>query len=504
MIVKLKHLSNHSIPSNTRKEMTSLIDSLQPISAPPIPTIPTIPTPPTLELTPAQALVFQTYKDGKNVFVTGPGGTGKSHLIRQIYADAKNRGKRIKVCAMTGCAALLLECDAKTVHSWAGIGLGNGDPGSITTTVCHNKRKKQNWTGTDILVIDEVSMMSARMFDLLDQVGRFARKNQTRPFGGIQLIFSGDFFQLPPIASSGVENSGAFCFESLAWDSTFHRTVELTRLFRQSDELYGTILNEIREGRMSSRSFKTLKSRVGLPWNETTDPSITVPILYPTRRKVSMYNKERFDCLDAAVVPFEYSHVPLDQMTLTTAQRDSYHMHRAVDIDMESKRLIDNSMCESALNLREGAQVMCVSNIDMDTHQAISNGSQGVVVGFTGPLPLVRFRSGITRTVPRFQIKSETMAGVAVQQIPLIHAWAISIHKSQGTTLEMARVDIGSNIFECGQTYVALSRIKSLDGLFLDEFDPSKIKIHKKVQGYYTRVRAKREHRDETSSVAMG
>ena len=139
------------------------------------------------------------------------------------------------------------------------------------------------------------------------------------------------------------------------------------------------------------------------------------------------------------------------------------------------------------LILKKGVQVMCVANLDMESSEPIVNGSQGIVVDFIGAsnLPLVLFNNGAKRTVGYHEWKNETNQKIGVQQIPLIYAWAITIHKAQGVSLDMAQIDAGSNIFECGQTYVALSRIKSLGGLYLTAFNPQKIKVNKKVQEFY-------------------
>ena len=139
-----------------------------------------------------QEIAYNKYIEGKNIFITGPGGTGKTALIRCIQQDAYKKGIAIQVCALTGCAAVLLECKAKTIHSWAGIGLGNGSIEQIVQKVMKNKFSKTNWKATNILIIDEVSMMSLKLFEMLDAIGKAVRKNP-KPFGGIQLIFSGDF-----------------------------------------------------------------------------------------------------------------------------------------------------------------------------------------------------------------------------------------------------------------------------------------------------------------------
>ncbi len=453
------------------------------------------PLQPTMQLSQEQARVFELYNQGKNIFVTGPGGTGKTQLIRSIYKDATDKGKKIQVCAMTGCAALLLDCSAKTVHSWAGIGLGNGDIGVISTRISMDKWKRKPWRTTDILVIDEVSMMSTRMFDLLDQVGRVVRKRYSEPFGGIQVIFSGDFFQLPPVGSRDDPDTSAFCFESQVWDTTFHNTVELTHLFRQTDDTYRKILGEIREGRLARSSYNILKARQAIsaltPTDTVAEGEFATPFLFPTRKRVNDLNAKRYAELGGGDgMEFQMGEVPVDDLKLTPSQLNIYHRCRREDVEREVKRLTDNVNALPSINLKVGTQVMCVSNIDMEIpNMAVANGSQGIVTDFRGGVPFVRFKSGLERVIRPQTFKSEAFVGVAVRQIPLVYAWAVSIHKSQGATMDSARLDIGSNVFEAGQTYVALSRIKSLDGLYIDAFEPQKIKTNKRVKAYYAKLR---------------
>ena len=208
-----------------------------------------------MELSIEQQISFNKYIRGDNIFITGPGGTGKSAIIKNIYKHAISNGKKIQVCALTGCAAVLLNCKAKTIHSWAGIGLANGPIDSIILKIKKNKFIASSWKDTDILIIDEVSMMSLKLFNLLNAIGKTIRKN-TKPFGGIQVIFSGDFYQLPPVGNKDDPESICFCFESNDWDSVFHKKnqIQLKKIFRQTDETYVSILNQIREGKIKKKS----------------------------------------------------------------------------------------------------------------------------------------------------------------------------------------------------------------------------------------------------------
>ena len=248
-----------------------------------------------LQLSAEQFDVFHRYKNGDNVFMTGPGGTGKSKLIQHIYNDAKTHKLRIQVCAMTGCAAVLLNCNAKTVHSWAGIGLGKGDQEDVVRRVCGSKYRKVNWVNTDLLVLDEVSMLSVRLFELLNYIGKRTRKSQ-RPFGGMQVIFSGDFYQLPPVGDTDDELTWQFCFQSEIWNDVFQHQIRLKTMFRQRDPRYIKILNQIREGKISTNSYNTLMTYVNR--EKDIDSSIKPTILLPTRKQVDRINEEAMRHLD--------------------------------------------------------------------------------------------------------------------------------------------------------------------------------------------------------------
>ena len=180
-------------------------------------------------------LIFDSYLDGKNIFITGPGGSGKTYAIKKIYKDAIGKGKIISVTALTGVAAILLDCNATTLHAWAGIGLCNKTDDKIINKIIRSKFYRDNWENTEILIIDEISMMSCRIFELLDKIGKKIKQNQ-KPFGGIQIIFSGDFFQLPPVKEI------IFCFESELFKQSFDIIINLTKVFRQTDNVYKKLL----------------------------------------------------------------------------------------------------------------------------------------------------------------------------------------------------------------------------------------------------------------------
>ena len=429
------------------------------------------------ELSDDQKEAFDCYKNGENIFITGPGGCGKSYLVKKIYNDALECGKKIKVTALTGCASILLNCNATTLHSWSGIGLAKSDQDKIITNIKMNRYKASNWKKTDVLVIDEVSMMSKSLFELLDQVGKQVRKN-AKPFGGIQLIFCGDFYQLPPVGNDYDPESGMFCFESLLWGETFDSQIIMDKIFRQKDQIYACILNQIREGKLLRPGYKALMDRVG----KSSENSEIKPVkLFPVKRLVEKVNNDEMEKLQTPVIEFKCK--TQFEIPETDKQNPKYKKPSKKQMEIEEKFIKNNSLFENDLKLKIGAQVMLICNLDME--RGLCNGSTGIIVGFDNFCPMVKFNNGILETVGKHAWASDSVVGLSVLQVPLILAWAVTIHKSQGATLDVAEIDIGSNVFACGQTYVALSRVKDLNGLYLKSFSPTKIKVSKKVKEFY-------------------
>lgn len=442
-----------------------------------------------------QIIAFNAYTQRTNIFITGPGGTGKTALIKYIQKDAARKGFNIQVCALTGCAAVLLECKAKTLHSWAGIGLGTASLDQLITKISKNRYAKDNWKSTDILVVDEVSMMSHKLFELLDAIGKTIRKN-SRPFGGIQLIFSGDFYQLPPVGDNSEPETTRFCFESPLWFQTFPKEnhIQLTKIFRQSDPIYQKILNQIREGKLKRSSNEALLHNVGrqIPENLNIRPTK----LFPTRNKVDQVNTREMNGLKMDELEYKLKyHSDLEMTATEIVKRRQFSREQ---IQAELLYLKANLRCDEVVRLKVGAQVMCIVNIELDNGQQLCNGSQGIITKLSEQgLPIVKFshsNGSSFETVMGYHVwPSENIPGIGVSQLPLILAWALTIHKSQGATLDIAEIDAGSGIFECGQTYVALSRVKSLEGLYLNSFDASKIKVSRKVQEFYSSISSKEE-----------
>lgn len=407
-----------------------------------------------LLLSPSQQQAYELFTQGKNIFISGQAGTGKSYIINMMNQYAKLHNKKINITALTGCAALLLNMNATTVHSWGGIGIGGEVPTLISNI--RKYKKVENWM-IDILIVDEISMMSKSLFELLDIIGKKIRKN-TKPFGGIQLVFCGDFYQLPPIDDS-------FCFESELWRQTFDKTILFTKNYRQQDGGFQKVLNEVREGNISPEGCKLLLECTKKKAGDGIKPTI----IYPTKRLADQVNQ-------------------FENLTLEgdSAIHKSYKSNTTGHISLELDKQLQGKNIDETITLKIGSQVMCIVNLDQDN--GVVNGSQGLIIDFhyenEKKYPIVQFKKCKMIMKPHLW-KNDKYENEGVYQIPLILSWAITIHKAQGISLDEAMINIGSSVFEYGQTYVALSRVRTQEGLYIKSLDISKIKANPKVIEFY-------------------
>ncbi len=448
-----------------------------------------------------QEYAYNMSQLGHNLFITGPGGTGKSYLIKKICERMDAKSQPYAVCALTGCAAVLLNCCAKTIHSWGGIGIASGTIEEITDKVMKNKRALARWRSIKTLIIDEISMMSLKIFNLLDRIAKAARRMIHLPFGGLQVIFLGDFYQLPPVSRNAATepDTQRFCFESLNWNTTFpaHSCVQLATLFRQRDPIFIEVLKDARRGVLTENTCNILRSRMIKP------PSDLMPTqLFPRNADADKVNKAKYAEIKEPEIVFTMSKFKNlriyveNQKPIPTDILRRCEMLTDEEAELQLDMYIENNNLEKTLALKMGALVMCLANLDVEA--GICNGSQGVIIDFKPVLhpvtmleircPVVRFHNGHTRTIEPKVYQHGDYPKFGCEQLPLRLAWAFTIHKAQGITLDVAEIDIGSRIFEFGQTYVALSRVRSLDGLYLTGFNPKRIKTSSIVIEFYDRL----------------
>lgn len=442
------------------------------------------------QLTDEQYIAFEEFKAGHNLFITGPGGVGKSFLINLFVNHCNKIGQNVQVCALTGCAAILLGLHAKTIHSWSGIHYCKGTKKDIIKRITKSWPIKTRWKKTRVLIIDEVSMMSKKMLVILEELGRRIR-NQSSPFGGIQVVFCGDFYQLPPVCKDHSDDS-LFCFEASVWKKLFRpeQHIQLTKIFRQKDPQYLKLLAEIREGTISGNNIQLLHERIKVAKPEN------ITQLFPLRTSVDRINKTKYSQLENQEIT--YTLVPnynIERNCRTGTQIDSDILRKCRSLNEEQcerelERLYNLSRCMKELTLKKGAYIMCIANIALE--QGIANGTQGIVEDFVGvdSAPLIRFNNGTMKTLSRYYWQSEDYPTIGFKQYPVVLAWATTIHKMQGSSLDQAIMDLGSNVFEAGQIYVGLSRVKSLEGLYLTKFNPRVIKTNPKVREFYRQIPA--------------
>lgn len=414
----------------------------------------------TAAATEEQALVLDlVLRQRKSIFFYGPAGAGKTWTLNMLIKGLKDENG-VFVTASTGIAATHI--GGTTLHSFAGAGIDMSRPQEVVLKVDRNKGARDRWRQCRVLIIDEVSMLDGEFFSTLNLVAQAMRSN-AKPFGGIQLVLSGDYLQLPPVAKSSKDRK--YLFETNVWKECIQQVVKLQRVFRQREDTLKDLFQSVRLGKITDAQDSMLKKRVKHP---LPDNGIRPTRLYTTRVNVETENEKHLAKLEGKVHAFK--------STLEVKAAD-----RAIGDTM-----VKNCLAPTELRLKVGAQVMLLKNADPPF---LVNGSRGRVTGFseqTG-LPLVEFESGVTLTVPCdiWQACRNTKNVVATYtQIPLCLAWAMTIHKCQGMTLDKVELDIGQ-CWEPGQAYVALSRCTMLNGLSLLSYNRFKIKADLKVLEYY-------------------
>ena len=455
------------------------------------------------ELSLEQKYAYEKVCRGENVFITGPGGSGKSYLIDKIVKYLTSKGICYQITSTTGCSAVLLSnniqingnnVNVKTIHSFSGIALCKGENEIIINNAVNNSFLSKRWRQVKVLIIDEVSMMSCKIFNVIETIARKTRRND-KPFGNIQIILLGDFLQLPPIHDIHDPETAKFCFESDKWYTTIplQNHIELKTIFRQKDEIFRNLLSEIRIGEISKMNEGILKSLIGKQYDPESNFGIIPLRILPTRKEVAFVNQSYYDTVKSKEYSFEY--ILKTKETITdgliippgrSKKADILHANPTL-MEIEIKNLKSNIPVEEFIYLKIGVPVMIMVNLDMDN--SICNGTLGIVSNFSKNgdhfLPIIQFANGCERMIDFHMWKHPEFTTLTISQIPLTLAYASSIHKQQGSSIAMARMNLGKSVFEDSQIYVALSRMTSLDGLYLDSFESSKITVNKKAKEFY-------------------
>jgi len=424
----------------------------------------------TRTLTDGQKAALEDMKTlGTNIFITGQAGTGKSYIIREYVNWCKTVERKCAITSTTGISACLI--GGTTLHAWAGIGLGEEDPKMLLAKVVKNKRAVKRWKKVDTLIIDEVSMLKPSLLEKLDYIGMQIR-GLCSPLGGIQLILCGDFAQLPPIESD-------FLFKVEIWNRCVTKIHCLQENIRQTDPVFQKLLAEVRLGKVTETTKDILLSCLSRKAEEDIKPTK----IYPKKVDVEKINRKRL--IDLKKKGAESKIFKADDQIVS--KFSSVRLADRVKTDYLN-RADKMFQVPAILELCIGAQVILTTNHDVGG--GLCNGSRGVIRDFRDGLPSVLFRNGITVPMAHKTTKYKIDENVTVtrSQIPLILGFASTVHKSQGSTLDCASVDLGPNVFENGQAYTALSRVRSLDSLFVECIDFSRISARKDVVEFYEKL----------------
>ena len=403
-----------------------------------------------------QALALEIMLSGENVVLTGAAGSGKTFTLNQFIKLAKNSGKKVSVTATTGLAATHL--GGNTIHAWSGIGIY--DYLSRKFFEKFPKTRAEIIKNTDILVIDEISMLHDFRLDMVEEICRTIRQND-KPFGGIQVILCGDFFQLPPINRNG-SRTGGFAIHSNAWKIAEFTICYLDENYRQKNDKLSEILNALRADDLRRKHAQSLLDRIDIEPNfESDDFSKNLTELHTTNIDVDKINEQKLAELEGEEFHFV--------QTTTGAKNYVETLQKSV-------------LAPELLRLKKGALVMAVKNAQ---NRQYVNGSIGEVIDFERltDYPIVQFRNGkiITMVPETWEMRDGEKKRASIIQIPLRLAYAITVHKSQGMTLDAARIDL-RKAFSEGMGYVALSRVRSLDRLYLLGINRTALMVSEEAQ----------------------
>ena len=441
-----------------------------------------------LKLSKGQQHALDLFSKGQNILVIGAGGTGKSALIREIKYQAQKNfpNKKIAVCGTTGISSYTI--GGITINSFMGIGTGEQDLDTLVKRIRRKNGIRDRIQQIDILIIDEISMASAELFEKINAICQYIRKS-TSPFGGIQVVLTGDFLQLLPVfnkvqlncsnsnskKSKTEEEDTRLIFESPVFRKYFtpKNIINLTENFRQDNQDFIQLLMRIRYGKHTTSDIDTLRSRLISNLTSTPSDLDSFVHLVSSNKQAQIINLTNMTNIDSA--PFEYKSTFIEQGNPDI----SGELTRELQSQFSQKGIVN-------ITLKQGARVMLIKNLSVE--DGLVNGSVGTITHFECInniyYPVVQFDNGIKQLVlpTEWELEFDNSSSKGVQ-LPLMLCWALTIHKCQSLTLDKAVMDL-SHCFCDAQIYVALSRVKSLSGVFLHSFNERKITVNQKVKQY--------------------
>ena len=397
-----------------------------------------------------QAEALDILKLGRNAYLTGSAGSGKTYVLNEYIAYLRAHDVEVGVTASTGIAATHM--NGVTIHSWSGMGVRDT---LSATDISYLEEKQYLWKRFErarVLIIDEVSMLHHFQLDLVDRICRTFKRNE-EPFGGLQVILCGDFFQLPPVGRTLEESR--FVFHSEAWETMDLKVCYLHEQHRQKDKAFLAVLTGIRENRITGEILGALKTR----HNAALESKVKPTKLFTHNVDVDAVNSAELEKLEGELHSYTMTHDGYDNLVDTIKK---------------------SCLAPEKLKLKKDALVMFVKN---NFEAGYVNGTLGTIVAFDeNNMPLVETYSGkrITATPVEWTIEEGDKVLASIEQIPLRLAWAITVHKSQGMSLDAVEVDL-SKSFEKGMGYVALSRVRSLLGLKLLGLNDEALEVHPEI-----------------------
>lgn len=408
-------------------------------------------------------------KTGGNIFLTGEPGSGKTYVINQYVAWLEACGLSVAVTATTGIAATHI--GGMTIHAWSGMGAKDELSAYDLEQIATREKVVKRVQKAHVLVIDEISMLDGKLLDGLNRICKSVRKKPAEAFGGLQVVLVGDFYQLPPVTQRGMEMR--YAFESLAWQEAHFLPCYLTEQYRQEDELFLSLLKAIRSNQIEEEHYTLLQEQTEIGYTE-----IEPTKLYTHNADVDAVNTTHLKGLPGTIRTFKMERQGNKQVLLG---------------------LIKNCLSPEALELKEEAMVMCTKN---NFEQGYVNGTLGRVVKFDADgLPVIEVAGGRQLTIKptTWEFAEDNKVLASIEQVPLRLAWAITVHKSQGMSLDAAEIDL-SRAFVYGQGYVALSRVRSLEGLKMLGMHPNALQVDPKVLAQDGRFRAESDAAEEAFS----